>query len=378
MSLNKFKAFLITFLFLIALCLPMLNEGFSFIKDIKSSEKRRLTKKPKFDINKLDPFPKEFEAYFNDNYFLRFTLIRNFNIIKIKHFKQSPLPEKVIIGKNGWLFMGGLENDAFLGKNKLTPYQLQLIQRELENRKKYYEDSGIKFFFIIAPTKATIYSEYYSYNIKDVETISWGKQLVNHLSKKSKVNCINLYEEFNKLKKHHPLYYKTDNHWTEIGAFYTSNLLLKFMKKDFKGLVDQNIYDYEIIKKAKINGNISAMLSISNLFKDIEYTLEPKNGFKAVIGEKFPHKCIDDFPYCWDYEQVKTNKNSNNKKLLIITDSFGEYLFPFIAENFSKTIKIFDAWQYKKNEQIVAIEKPDAIVLLILESSIKNLLPKEK
>jgi alginate O-acetyltransferase complex protein AlgJ len=87
------------------------------------------------------------------------------------------------------------------------------------------------------------------------------------------------------------------------------------------------------------------------------------------------------FAYTWEYENVREIKNSKQPRLLIISDSFGAALFPFLSENFSRTVKIFDAWQYKLNEDIVNSEKPDAVVLVIDEPILRNFIkniPKER
>ena len=83
---------------------------------------------------------------------------------------------------------------------------------------------------------------------------------------------------------------------------------------------------------------------------------------------------MKDFPYCEIYEEVRVSNSKNKKKLLIISDSFGDFLFPLISENFTKTVKIFDNWEYKLNEKIVEIEKPNVVILLILESNLHYLI----
>ena len=49
-------------------------------------------------------------------------------------------------------------------------------------------------------------------------------------------------------------------------------------------------------------------------------------------------------------------------------------MFPFLAENFSVTEKIFDKWEYKLNESIVENEKPDVFLMIVLESNLRNII----
>jgi len=373
MKANKFKIYLLVIPFLVILYFPLLNENFNWIKDIKSSENRRLASKPVMNINLLDPFPQKYEKYYEDHFPLRFRLIKSFNLFHIKLLNTSPI-EDVIIGKQGWLFMGKQENDAHIGKDPLTNEQLAYITNELNRRKEYLEKRACQFYLMIAPSKGTIYPEFFSDDILKLNTLSWGEQLVTHLKKNSKLHVVDLYQSLRKQKQQDLLYYKTDNHWTELGAFYGSNALLSCINKDFNTISSLSLADFKLNKSTKASGNISDMLAEKNIFADIDYKLIPKKGFRAQDAPKSNYSCPKGFPYCWDYENAREIKGSTKPKILIISDSFGGYLFPFVAEKFSKTVKIFDAWQYKLNEEIVENEKPDIVVLLMLESSIKTLL----
>lgn len=116
------------------------------------------------------------------------------------------------------------------------------------------------------------------------------------------------------------------------------------------------------------------MISNTGRFKDIAYELEPLNGFvaKAVKSKGYP--IIPGFPYPWEYELEMEIPGSSQPRILVITDSYGGNIFPFIAEGFSRSVKIFDAWQFKLNEEIVESEKPDVVLVIALESNLRGLL----
>jgi hypothetical protein len=44
-----------------------------------------------------------------------------------------------------------------------------------------------------------------------------------------------------------------------------------------------------------------------------------------------------------------------------------------LSESFSKAVYIIDNWEYKLNEDIVEIEKPDIMLYLISEPLMRNL-----
>ena len=68
------------------------------------------------------------------------------------------------------------------------------------------------------------------------------------------------------------------------------------------------------------------------------------------------------------------NQAVNNLKILIIRESFATYQKDFYKESFGKTVLIFDSWRHGLNKNIIMNEKPDIVVIQILESMLENLL----
>ncbi len=368
-----FRTYSIVLVFITAISFPLINSRVHLLKDIESFENRKMTNQPEFNIHFLDPFPGAFESFYNDHFELRNRLIRCFNIYNIKTFRKSPVPS-VVIGEDGWLFIGGTEMDSYLGKNKLTANQLNSIKLELEYRKKYLEERNIKFYFLIAPCKASIHSEKLGYEYFTLNKKTWGEELNDYLAQHSSVHTVDVFAALRKHKKNNNLFLKLDHHWNDLGAFYAANEVFKCMQTDFPSVDTLSLEDFDLHSSENPNGNLEKILGNLNLFSEISLTLSPKKGFKASDAPATGYPSTPGFVYTWEYEKVRAIKNSSKPKLLIISDSFGGEIFPFVAENFSKTVKIFDSWQFKLNEHIVSEENPDAVLLVINELVIKNLL----
>ncbi|MEI7594232.1 MAG: DHHW family protein [Bacteroidota bacterium] len=374
MTNNKFRVYFISTIFIVIISFPLINSRFSLIKDIPSNENRKMASKPQLNFNLLDPYPPLYEKYYSDNFTIRSLMIKYYNLLNIYAFEKSPIPDQVIFGKDGWLFLAGNELDAYRGKNSFNQKDLEEFKLELEYRKKYIENNGGKFYFMIAPNKANIYSNKMPNNIFKINNQSWGEQLIEYLNLNSNVKPIDISNALINTKKEN-LYYKLDNHWTELGAFYASNEVLKRIHLDFPKVNQLPISDYDLLISDKTHqGNIANMLSNLKSFKEFEYKLVRKPNFKAVDAAKAGYKVTEGFPYSWDYENVKEIIGSKNPKILIISDSFGYSIFPFISEEFSRSVKIFDAWQYKLNEEIIQKEKPDIVLLITVEPLLKNIL----
>ena len=373
---KRFRIYIICSIFIGILFFPIINQGFSFVKDAPNLENRAKAKKPVLNIERLDPFPSRYEKYYNDNFSIRSLLIGYFNLFNLYVFNKSPFLDKVTIGKDGWLYFTGEEMDTYFGNDNLKKAELYTYKTELEYRKKYLKERGCEFYFLIAPTKPNIYPENIPYKNYNLDKKSRGEELLDYLNDSSDVETINVYNTLRENKKNGQMYFKLDNHWNSFGAFYATSEFIKVIQPRFPSILPL-ILDSFNIKKTEINtGNTATILGNSKLFKDLNYQLSPKSGFKAKEISKVGYVPEKDFPYPNLYEMRREIKNSKQPKLLVISDSFGDDAFPFLSENFNTTLKIWDNWKYKLNEDIVNKEKPDIYLLIIHEKNLRLFLKK--
>lgn len=373
-GLNNFRFISITVLFILIISFPFINSRILLVKDAVSTENRQLSSKPDFDITSLDAYPEKYEKYYNDNFSMRNILTKYYNFLCVEAFKKSPYPDKVVIGKEGWLFPSGNQIESYKGINRLTTKELEAFRLELEFRKKYLNQRGCKLYFVIAPDKTNIYSDKIPNTIFRYTKQSWGEQLIEYLNNYSDFKPINIYETLRANKKKELLYYKLDHHWNPIGAYYASNVVLNWIHKDFSDVSTNSLNEYNITKIKTKTGNLINMLGYTGQYYDYTFNLNPKYGYKAVNVPNVGYKVIEGFAYPWEYEHCKEIIGSNKPKILIIADSYGDLLFPILAEHFSRTVKIFDSWQYRLNEDVVNGEKPDIVLLVALESNMKAML----
>ena len=99
---------------------------------------------PEFPKNfsALLSFPKAFEAFFNDNYGMRKSLITWHSKMMDKVFDESP-SSRVVIGKEGWYYFDNY--NSILDAEGKAPLSEELIDRGVEHfakNRKQVEDSG--------------------------------------------------------------------------------------------------------------------------------------------------------------------------------------------------------------------------------------------
>jgi alginate O-acetyltransferase complex protein AlgJ len=372
---SKFRIYGVVLVFFLIISFPLANNQFHFFDDIENFENRRPALFPATDSLFSDSFRYQLENYYNDHFTLRSRIISTFNKFKIVAFKKSPLPKFVIIGNDDWLFPVGEELDSYQGKNRLTDEELRSFKLELEYRQKYLAARGCKFYFMIAPCKASIYPEKIGYEYFRMNKQSWGEQLNNYLKTESTVNVIDVFDSL-RVKKNNgvELYYRLDNHWNPLGAFHAANAAINLMKKDFPVLSPLSLQDYKVTYQDTCMGNIGTMLGKLSIFTEPCMKLEPKKEPKAYDGRPGGYPCVQGFAYAWLFELDKETADSTKPSFLYICDSFGEHTFTYFSEHFSRSVKIWDAWQYKLNENIVEGEKPDIMLIMVDEPVLRNLL----
>jgi hypothetical protein len=334
-------------------------------------ENRAIAQMPKIDMIRLDDFPSQFTSYYNDNFPFRALFFKfDYRIF----FKKSPI-EQVIIGKNKWLFSGTNEDKMYQGLKPFSEEQIEFAIQNLKARKNKYEEMGIKFYLVIAPTTYEVYPEHLPlYFIRTKKTLT--DKFCEHL-KNTDIPFIYLKEELLKNKTAGQLYCRLDNHWNELGSYFAYKATVDFIKKDFPQIPVYALADFEMTPQYNKSGNLVNMLNdnFKSIFdEDVSYQVKLKDSIKSWREvEKVGYPCVEGFPYPWVYEVTGETSCKELPNIVIIRDSYFSSLVPFFYNSFSRSVAIFDSWNYKENMDIVLNENPKIVLLFIYEPHISSL-----
>ena len=289
-----------------ALSIPV---GFMKYYKPVNAENRELSELPE---KISESFGKELDSYLEDNFAFRDRLVTADSIIKAKVFKMSG-SEKVVSGKDGWLFFAE-DIDDLTSKNTMSKREIGCIKRELELINEYASKHNSRFLFIIAPNKASLYDRFLPYYYVK-SGIPNNKSLLENsiLSSVEYMDLSALFESGNEV-----LYHRLDSHWNNKGALF----VIKALTDKF-GLPSK---DYETPTiTSDWNGDLYKMLYPLGEEKDEQYNY---SGFEYSYTKRF--KSVDDMV-------ISTkNEHTNNGSLLMFRDSFGRSILPFAADNFSE------------------------------------------
>ena len=222
------------------------------------NEKRKLAEYTPFIKDKQINFEfgNNFDGWFNDRFLGRFYLIENYVNIKyrlaLNYFEYK---DNFINKKNNWIYT----IQAFKTiDNKEFTENANTIIKSIIAINNYCKKHNIKLYIFISPTKEYIYKEnnpYLHINKRNSET-KFKEHFEKEL-KKENIAFIFPVKEFRNQRNNDLLFYKTDHHWTEAGAFLGYQILMNRIKKDFKdiNILDKNFFDYEYRKEVKMIQN---------------------------------------------------------------------------------------------------------------------------
>ncbi len=226
-------------------------------------------------------------------------------------------------------------------------YDADTVDATLAAIDKFAEKfSNVPMYFMLAPTAQEIYS-------------SQIPSYAGYLSEKSfiedcygKVNNVSVIDCLSNLSVHNSeyIFYRTDHHWTSLGAYYAYAAAAKSLGYTAYG---QSAFNIETASSSFRGTLYSKTLDDSITPDTISYYYlangEPTVKMTSFDGEK---DTVYDSLYVRSYLDVKDKYSSftgsnapivtietdvdNDKSLLIVKDSYAHSLVPFLSKHYSK------------------------------------------
>ncbi len=288
--------------------------------------------------------------YVSDHIAFRSELITVHNSILSKVFDTSASKD-VVLGKQGWLYYKDTEND-YLGKNVLSDAEIDIIANNIKMMQQYVEANGAKFLFFIAPNKNSLYGQYMPDLGAKFSQQSNAKKLMSALQKQN-VPYIDFFTVFD--EKEEILYHRLDSHWNNRGAALARDTILEALE------IEQYIkwYDmpYDIIKNHK--GDLYEML----------YPMGKELDNNVIFQKEFEFTADNEI-HAPDDIQIDTTNETKQHSLLMFRDSFGNALYPFMADSFGHSrFSRKMPYHFTMMEEVYA----DVVIVEIVERNISNL-----
>lgn len=362
-------------IFLVIISLPLSNHFIGYYKAGEASklENRPLASKPKFALENPGAFPADYEKWYNDHIVGRHAILHWHHLMSYFLFLKSPIPQKVAMGKDGWLFETDRERAFFDGTFNRSDEEIEKLVRELQSRAVEYAKMNIKFYVLFAPLKQEIYPEKLPAFYRRSPNGTLADKIIAAMKQDAAINFIDCKAGLLEQKKTQRLYYKTDNHWNAFGGYSAYKVIIDRVSRDFPTLKPIPLTQIQFNPEIKTGGNLAIMMGVDAFM--LEECFKPAMlQQRAKEAAKRNYTVPPNFVKAAEYEVAFEQADKSLPKAVFIRDSYGEALMPYLKENFSRSLFIFDAWQYGFNKEIIAAEKPDIVVLEIFEPYIFNML----
>jgi hypothetical protein len=271
--------------------------------------------------------------------------------------------DRTLLEKDNWLIYIG-ENclDDYQNTIPFTPQELTDIQRKLDSLAGRLASKGAKLIVIVPPNKNTIYPEYFPTEIPKIGNRSRLDQLVDYGKSNGKMQILDLRPALIKAREQKRVYYKTDTHWNDFGAFVAYQEIMKEVKKWYPEVEVHTISDFQFVP-ITFSGDISQMMVKTNISEE---TTVMKPVFERNI---YMRTWLTDPGSRPNILTTKSDKNA--PRLLMFRDSFAIALQPFLSDHFSNAVFI---WSFFGDESYYDTEKPDIVILELTERYLRELL----
>lgn len=295
-------------------------------KYISTMENRKLTLKPGFSIKSFikGDITLRYEKYIDDQIIFRDSWISIKSRIEYALGKREN--NKIVFGKGGYLF------EKF---DKVDSYR---VKKNTEAIKFFIEKINIPVSVILAPNSYEVYKKKLP---KGIELIDQNKAINEIYNELDYSNNIYLLDEYKRRNEEY-LYYRTDHHWTSYGAYIAY--------KTYINSISETPVDINKLEEKKVENFYGSYFSKSKAYSAVKDTISYYD---------FPNieMYIDNTLYysMYDYEKIsgldkyglflrgnsaltviKNTRLKNNKKIMVIKDSFANSFVPFLTQNYEE------------------------------------------
>lgn len=334
-------------------------------------------------------FGKNFNEWYNDRFYLRTPFIKLYNNIQYYISVNFYETQKAYLDKRtNWAF------NSFVLSEKFSSHKIDNIKSFLNNINVFCKNNNIKLYVLVVPKKDDIYSKE---TIFKTEIADLYSNQILEISKDIGVPIVYPYQDLKNASKKDFVYFKSDHHWTDTGAFLGNNALISAVQKDFPKIKQTLKSDFKYSKNKLVRVDFGRTFfegqaysqhlmlpkSESKKFLDVDYTYfehKDNKNLKCRVTTIFKMK-KKEFEY----------KNGANLKTVLIGTSMSENLLEFLPYSFKNTIyyRINGVEGIPKTKEFNLLErfgenlkndKPDILILCLTLANL-NMLPdkiKEK
>ncbi|MCM1010021.1 MAG: hypothetical protein NC390_03960 [Fusobacterium sp.] len=277
-------------------------------------------------------FGRDYDRWFSDRFNFRDSLVTLY-----KDIKYSIAIDYVDLGR--W---HAYKSNKFVFGNGAPPVypekQKVLITSNLERFEEFCNKSGKKLYVIISPIRESVYRDFDKIRVSDDSVEVGTTELVDYIRSNSNVNVIFPQDTLLKNRKtdNEILFYKTDHHLTDTGAYLLYNDVITTLKKDFPLLKITSLSDYHRTVRNLVRWKGDRLFDEG--WEYLRSKMHDKS-FLETLYVYYDYKYPERIDISGKHPHYKHYNKFGKYKTLIIGDSYQENLSYFLNTSFKEIDK---------------------------------------
>ena len=305
-------------------------------------------------------WPSKYEPHFLDTFGLRDVLLRSRGLLYWFGLGVSPT-DSIVRGKDGWIYTAiNASRAVHRGTDPMSAYELQLWCNGLEQRARWLESMGVRYLYVVAPNKETIYPEHLPESWAPLSEHASTRldQFASAIAQRD-VEFLDLRPTLRAAKaqdrRGDEVITRLGTHWNGHGSMAAYRAIIERVRQWFPAV--QPLSDDQISRLYNpYHGDTwGSHLYINDLLPQREWFLVHEGGPRHEIVAS--HN-----------EPVRTTAtrkpSATGPRVLMFHDSFGPYIQALMAEAFPHALFL---WQPKFDPLAVLAAQPDLVIDFYVE-----------
>jgi len=329
-------------------------------------ERREAASAPEFPPRSLKAalrLPVEWEPHYMDTFGLRDRLLRARSRLHWFGMGLSPTAN-IAKGSEGWVYTRvNQSREAWRGTLPMTSAELRLWTSALEQRRAWLESLGIRYLYVVAPNKETIYPEHVPADWRPVAPNAPSRldQLLTAMQGEQ-VDILDLRPALHAARAldrpGDEVYTRLGSHWNGHGSRAAYEAIMESVRASFPET--RTLGDTELVRLYNVGRGDSwgSHLYIDDLLLQREWLLVHQGGPRHELlvsgGDR-------------------TGPSRSQKlgqpgpRIMVFHDSFGPYIQGALAESFPKASF---HWQPRFDPSDVLAERPELVIDFYVERAL--------
>jgi acetyltransferase AlgX (SGNH hydrolase-like protein) len=270
-------------------------------------------------------------------------------------YSQSPPGlARVLVGRDGWLFLRGDSNDSegqHAGRVTFDDQSRAGLERLMCRRAAAARDAGAIWLTAVVPDKEILYREQLP-----VDSLPIARRPVHEfleIAAGAEAPAIYLLDDLEEAKSAGDLYMRIDTHWNHLGAYFASLAICREL--DRLGLAVAPV-EKEWIEWLAIpfEGDLGGKLPRA----------QPGVNLQARLARSWSRRVYDNEVRNHGRVMVHEQDRQQRPSCLVFGESFAETLLYFLKESFGRVVFAHTSMFI---EELVELERPDVVLSLPIE-----------